>query len=130
MKFWLMLLILGWRLRWLAWRNKEFQQAIVAKDMVMQWRTHAGHPSRWYHFNNGQMRVHGGIHGDPTVTLNFENAKYAADTLMEAGKNQMVFMQGMQEGKIKIEGNAGELMWFMSLMKYIVPKKKNKPQQP
>ena len=47
MKFWLMLLILGWRLRWLAWRDKDFQQAIADKEMVMQWRTQAGNPSRW-----------------------------------------------------------------------------------
>ena len=72
------------------------------------------------------MRVHGGIHGDTTVTPNFDNAAYAADTLMQAGQKSKVFMQGMQEGKIKIEGNAGELMWFMSLMKFIMPKKKKK----
>lgn len=126
MKFWLMLLVLGWRLRWLAWRNADFRQAIAGKDMVMQWRTQAGHPSRWFQFSNERVVARGGLHPKADVALNFQDAAYAAATLIEAGKNQMVFMQGMQEGKIKIEGNAGELMWFMTLMKYIMPKKKKK----
>ena len=126
MKFWFMLLILGWRLRWLAWRNADFRQAIAGKEMVMQWRTQAGHPSRWFRFSDQRVTAVGGIHDAADVTLNFQDAKYAAATLVESGKNQMVFMQGMQEGKIRIEGNAGELMWFMTLMKYIMPKKKKK----
>ena len=124
MKFWLILLVLGWRLRWLAWRNAEFRAKLAGKDMVMQWRTNAGAPARWFHFRPDRIVARPGLHPSPTVTLGFEDAQYAVDTLMEAGKNQMVFMMGMQQGKIKISGDATQLMWFMTLMKYISPKKK------
>lgn len=126
MKFWLILLVLGWRLRFLAWRNEDFRKAIEGKELVMQWRTQAGNPSRWYRFSAGSVNVSGGLHAEPGVSLSFADASYAAETIMQAGKNQMIFMQGMQEGKITIEGNPGELMWFMGLMKYIMPKKKKK----
>ncbi|MCC1496067.1 hypothetical protein [Alcanivorax sp. 1008] len=124
MKFWLILLILGWRMRWLAWRNEEFRSKLAGKDMVMQWRTRVGPPARSFHFLPDRIIPRHGLHPTPTVTLSFEDASYAVDTLMQAGKNQMVFMQGMQEGKIKIEGDASQLMWFMTLMKYLAPKKK------
>lgn len=124
MKFWLMMLVLGWRLRWLAWRNPDFRKQLEKRDIVMQWRTEAGSPSRWFHFIPGRVIVSSGLHAKPSVTLNFESADYAANTLIESAKNQMAFMTGMQQGKIKINGDPGHLMWFMTLMKYIAPKKK------
>lgn len=124
MKFWLILLILGWRMRWLAWHNEEFRSKLAGKDMVMQWRTKVGPPARSFHFLPNRIIPRAGLHPKPTVTLSFEDATYAVNTLMQASKNQMVFMQGMQEGKIRIEGDASQLMWFMTLMKYLAPKKK------
>lgn len=124
MKFWLILLVLGWRMRWLAWRSDEFRAKLNGKDMVMQWRTKAGTPARWFHFLPNKVVARSGLHPNASVTLSFDSAAYAVETLMQASKNQMVFMQGMQENKIKIEGDASQLMWFMSLMKYLAPKKK------
>lgn len=123
MRFWLILLLLGWRLRWLAWRNAEFREKLTGKDMVMQWRTKVGTPARSFHFLPNRIIARGGLHSKPTVTLSFDSADYAVATLIEAGKNQMVFMQGMQEGRIRIEGDASQLMWFMTLLKYVMPKK-------
>ncbi len=89
--------------------------------MVMQWRTFAGKPARSFHFTPGKVVSKGGIHSEPTLTLNFKDASYAFATLQQAGKNQMAFMEGMQAGDIKIEGDPGQLMWFMTLMKFIMP---------
>ena len=124
MKFWFMMLILGWRLRWLAWRNADFRKQLEHRDVVMQWRTRSGAPARWFHFKPGRVLARGSLHPQSSVTLDFEDATYAANALIESGKNQMVFMMGMQQGKIKISGDPGHLMWFMTLMKYIMPKKK------
>ena len=126
MKFRLVLLVLGWRLRWLAWRNADFRKQLENRNVLMQWRTKAGAPARWFHFQPGSVRASGGIHPAPTVSLSFEDAAYAFATLQAAGKNQMAFMEGMQQGKIRIEGDPGQLMWFMTLMKFIAPGKKKK----
>ncbi|KGD63752.1 hypothetical protein Y5S_02959 [Alcanivorax nanhaiticus] len=121
MKFALVLLILGWRLRWLAWRNEGFRAQLENRNVVMQWRTFPGKPARWFQFTPGKVVAKGGLHEAPTVTLNFKDGDYAFTTLKKAGKNQMAFMEGMQAGDIKIEGDPGQLMWFMTLMKFIMP---------
>ena len=36
MKFALVLLILGWRLRWLAWRDEGFRKQLENRNVVMQ----------------------------------------------------------------------------------------------
>ena len=53
MKFALVLLILGWRLRWLAWRDAGFRKQLENRDVVMQWRTFNGKPARSFHFTPG-----------------------------------------------------------------------------
>jgi len=119
MKFWLMMLVLGWRLRWLAWRNPDFRKQLENRDIVMQWRTEAGSPSRWFHFVPWRVLVSSGLHAKPSVTLNFESSDYAASPLIESAHNQMAFMPGMQQCKIKISGDPGHLISFLTLMKYI-----------
>lgn len=57
------------------------------------------------------------------MTLNFKDADYAFRTLKGLRRNQMAFMEGMQAGDIKVEGDPGHLMWFMTLMKFILPKR-------
>ena len=124
MGFRLLMLILAWRLRWLGRHDEEFKQKLQKRQVVMQWRTFAGKPARWYHFQGSGVTSASGLHPQTSVALNFRDAAYAFATLKAAGKNQMVFMEGMQKGHIKIEGDAAQLMWFMSLMKHIMPKKR------
>lgn len=126
MKFALVLWILSLRLRWLAKRHSDFQQQLENRNVVMQWRTFTGKPARWFHFSPGSVATRNALHPRATVTLNFKDAAYAFATLKAAGKNQMAFMEGMQAGDIKIEGDPGQLMWFMTLLKYVMPGKKGK----
>lgn len=123
MKFRLLLLLLGWRLAWLAGHRDGFRRQLEHRDVVMQWRTFDGTVARWYHFRPGRVDSHGGLHSSPSVTLNFRDDDYAVRVLRAAGRNQMAFMEGMQTGDIKIEGDPGHLMWFMTLMKFITPGK-------
>src|SRR5690606_30210275 len=96
------------------------------REDVMQWRTRSGAPARGFHVKPGRDIARAGLHPHPSVTLDFEDATHAADALIESGKNEMEGMVGMQQGKIKSSGDPGHLMWFMTLMKYIMPKKKKK----
>lgn len=134
MKFRFLLLILGWRMGWLARRREGFRAQLEQRDIVMQWRTFDGAVARWYHFQPGRVSSHAGLYPlqqssprpQPSLTLNFRDANYAVRTLQAAGNSQMAFMEGVQAGDIKIEGDASHLMWFMTLMKYITPAKKEK----
>lgn len=126
MKFRLILLLLALRLRWLGKRDAAFRDKIAKRQVVMQWRTFDGTPSRWFHLQTSGVTSGVGLHGEPSVTLNFKDAAYAFATLKASASDQMVFMQGMQQGDVRIEGDAAQLMWFMSLMKHIMPGGKKK----
>lgn len=126
MGFRFVLFVLALRLRWLAWRDEAFRQKLDKRNVLMQWRTFGGGPARWFSLTSTGVKSASGLHPSPTVTISFRDAAYAFATLKAAGKNQIVFMEGMQKGDVRIEGDAAQLMWFMTLMKYIMPGKKAK----
>ena len=124
MRFWILLLILGWRMRWLARHNEKFREKLANKDIILQLRTASGKVARYYVVRNDTVSPHGGLHSQPTIALTFRDARYAYDTIMKAGKDQMVFMKGMGSKDIVVNGDPAEMIWFMSLMKFLPPKKK------
>ena len=126
MRFWILLLILGWRMRWLANNSEGFRDKLGNKDIVLQLRTASGNVARHYIIRNQKVAPHGGVHAKPGISLTFRDAKYAYETIMKAGKDQMVFMKGMGSRDIVVNGDPAEMMWFMSLMKFLPPKKKKK----
>lgn len=126
MRFWILLLILGWRMRWLAKNNDAFKEKLENKDTVLQLRTASGKVARYYVIKDLTVSPHGGVHPKSSICLSFRDAKYAYETIMKAGKDQMVFMKGMGSKDIVVTGDPAEMMWFMSLMKYLPPKKKKK----
>lgn len=124
MKFWILLLILGWRMRWLAKHNDAFREKLAGKDIVLQLRTASGKVARHYVIRNETVTPHGGVHPKADIALTFRDAAYAYDTILKAGKDKMVFMKGMGSRDIVVNGDPAEMMWFMSLMKFLPPKKK------
>lgn len=123
MRFWLVLWILGLRLRWLVWRNPAFRERLKDRDIVMQWRTAQGRPARWFHFQQNRVIVRSGLCQSPTISLCFESAGYAFETLKRAGKNQVVILEGMSDGRIRIEGDAKALIWFLTVMRFVAPRR-------
>ena len=126
MKFWFLLLVLGWRMRWLAKNNSAFQEKLENKDIVLQFRTESGKVSRYYIIRDVSVRPCGGMHPKPDMCLSFKTASYAFDTIMNDSKDKMAFMKGMGIKDIVVTGDPQEMMWFMSLMKFLPPKKKKK----
>lgn len=126
MRFWILLLILGWRMRWLARNNEKFREKLDNKDIVLQLRTASGNVARHYVVKDHSVTPHGGVHAKPTIALTFRDAQYAFETIMKAGEDQMVFMKGMGSKDIVVNGDPAEMMWFMGLMKFLPPKKKKK----
>lgn len=126
MKFWIILVVLGWRLRWLAWRSQAFRKQLATRDIVMLWSVKSGQPACWYHFMPSKVVTGRGVHASPTFSVTFEDADYAFETIKAASTNQSAFVAGLNAGKIKVGGrDPGQLMWFFTLMKYIVPPKKS-----
>jgi hypothetical protein len=89
-------------------------------------RTENGRVARYYLVRDNSVIAFGGIHPKPDMSMAFKSAGYAYQTIMNAGKDKMVFMKGMGSKDIIVTGDAQEMMWFMSLIKFIAPKKKKK----
>ena len=126
MKFWIMLLILGWRMSWLSRNNQGFQKHLKDKNFVLQFRTTGGEVARYFHVVDGGIKAYPGLHQQPSMTLAFRNAKYAFDAILAAGKDPAIFMKGIQAKDIKTAGDASLMMWFMGIGKYLVPKKQKR----
>ncbi|RLP52630.1 MAG: hypothetical protein D6160_19865 [Ketobacter sp.] len=126
MKFWFLLLVLGWRMRWLAKNNDAFKEKLDNKDIVLQFRTENGRVARYYQVRNNSVIPFGDLHPKPDMSMAFKDAGYAYKTIMNASKDKMVFMKGMGSKDIIVTGDAQEMMWFMSLIKFFPPKKKKK----
>lgn len=126
MKFWFLLLVLGWRMRWLANNNDAFKEKLEEKDIILQFRTESGKVARYFKIKDLKVKPCGGIHPKPSMCMAFKDAKYAYNTIMNASKDKMVFMKGMGSKEIVVTGEAQEMMWFMSLIKFFPPKKKKK----
>lgn len=124
--FRLVLWLLGLRLRWLGNNHEKFREKLKAQEFTMQFRTFDGKAARAYRFNDGHVEPLPGLIEKPSVTLSFLDGHYALNTLMAAGKDQAVMMKGMQEQKVKIEGDFSKLMLFMQVAKYLGPQKKKK----
>ena len=124
--FRIVLWLLGLRLHWLGAHNERFREKLKGQDFVMQFRTFDGKAARAFHFADGAVTPLPGLVEKPTVTLSFLDGKYAINTLAAAGKDQTVMMKGMQEQKVKIEGDYARLMVFMQVAKYLPPQKKKK----
>lgn len=126
MLFRLVLWLLALRLRWLGKRNAEVKKRLQQQDFVMQWRTVAGHPARWYNFTPHGITSRKGLHPNAQTSIHFKDASTAMSVLKRSAKNQMVFMEAMQSGDVKVDGDASKLMWFMSIMPFIGPQRQRK----
>lgn len=122
--FSIVLWILGLRLRWLGNHNERFVEKLKGQNFTMQFRTFDGKAARAFRFADGKVEPLSGVIDNPSITLSFLDGHYALNTLMAAGKDQSVMMKGMQEQKVKIEGDYGKLMLFMQIAKYLGPQKK------
>lgn len=117
---------LGLRLRWLGNNNEKFREKLKGQEFSMQFRTFDNAAARAFRFNDGHIEPVPGVIEKPSITLSFLDSHYAINTLMAAGKDQTAMMKGMQEQKVKIEGDYGKLMLFMQVAKYLPPQKKKK----
>lgn len=117
---------LGLRLRWLGNNNERFVEKLKGQNFTMQFRTFDNGAARAFRFADGKVEPLPGIIEKPSITLSFLDSHYALNTLMASGKDQSIMMKGMQEQKVKIEGDYAKLMLFMQVAKYLPPQKKKK----
>lgn len=113
--FRLMLAIIGWRIAKRAPHNEKLQALLEREGGVIQFQTADYKAVRHFDFGQKKVKVKGGRHSSPSLTVGFVSAKSAVQTLMKGDMN--TFLAAIQNKSIKVSGEYGLLMWFMSLVK-------------
>lgn len=124
MKFRLLLWALGFLMTCASRINPNFRKRLKNKDLVFQLTSDDG-AARHYIVRNERVKARSGAIESPAFGINFSSAKKGVEALT-AKHAQAVFMQGIQNKDIIIQGDPALVMWFQSLTKVLIPKKKNK----
>jgi len=117
--------MLKWLMKWFNWRNERFKKHAASKNVVFQMKTFNDSIVRHYIIEEGRIRSKGKPHPEPGFTVKFENPDYGYTTLTSK-RQDLAFMQGIQDKKIMVEGDLKLFMWFQQLM--MSPFKKDKPK--
>lgn len=110
---------LALRMKQLARTNPKFIELIHERQFRIQIGTDLG-VARQIIINHGQVDTVAGNAEAADFTLQFADSEQGVKTLMKG--DPTVFMTGMQNGTIKMEGDFSLLVWFNKVAKLIPPK--------
>lgn len=120
MKLKMLLWFLARRMELLTRTHPEFIAHLHGREFVIQIQTTDAETVRYYQVRHNRVTSHPAAHEKPDLCMAFANDEYGFKVLTSPDKSQ--FMVGMQEQKIKIDGDFNLLMWFMGISKYLKPR--------
>lgn len=100
--------------------NPEFIAKLHGQRFVIQFATENHRTTRFIEVRNNTIHSRMGSHRHADLTMTFANDDVGFRALT-AG-NQLVFMKGVQEQKIRVEGDMMLMMWFVSISKFLRPR--------
>ncbi|MBN1533372.1 MAG: SCP2 sterol-binding domain-containing protein [Spirochaetes bacterium] len=118
MKFSLLLLIISRKLKKASRNNMKFNEYIKDKKTTVLIKTEDGKKARSFIFNNGRVTSSRGCQLKADVSLTWQDAA-TGFSVMSSGKEAST-MEAIQEGKLKIEGDANQALWFSGAIKAAV----------
>lgn len=107
------------RMKQLARTSPKFIELIHDRQFRIQIGTDLG-VARQIIVNNGQIDTVSGSAEPADFTLQFADSEQGVKTLVKGDPS--VFMTGMQNGTIKMDGDFSLLVWFNRVAKLIPPK--------
>ena len=110
---------LALRMKQLARTSPKFIELVHERQFRIQIGTDLG-MARQIIVNNGHIDTVAGDAEKADFILQFADSEQGVKTLMKG--DPTAFMTGMQNGRIKMEGDFGLLVWFNQAAKLIPPK--------
>lgn len=124
MFFRLMLILLAKRIDYLSSNNTEFRKTISTRRCVIQFKTHDGNIARYFVFAATNTSSSPGLHEKPSITFSFRSAKVARNLILSMAKDpgdKSAFLQAINQGKLKLQGDISLMMWFMVIADFFPP---------
>lgn len=119
MKFKMLLWYMARRMEILARTHPEFIAKLHGRDFVLQLQTEGSSTVRYFQVQHNRVHSRAEAHPKPDLAITFKYGDYGFKVLTASDKN--LFMHGVQEQKIKVDGDFTLLMWFMGISKYLRP---------
>lgn len=117
MKLEILLWFMAHRMASLAKSNFEFASRLKDRDCVLQIQTIDGAIVRHFHFTAGRVLSQAEAHDRPDLCIRFLSVESACHVLTCADKQ--IFVQGIQDKAIRVEGQYILLMWFAGLARFM-----------
>ena len=114
MRLRVILLLLGLKLRWNAWRDASFRRQLRRLDRVVVIRTEDGRHARTYVFQDDTVRDHAGSDAQATAELVWSSASIAVQTMLSS--NPLHSFSAIGRGDLTITGNLQDALWFSDLV--------------
>ena len=107
------LLLLGLKLRWSAWRHSDFRKRLKRVNRVIVIRTEDGRRARSYVFRNDTVRDHGGMDPDATAEMVWSDPDTAVRAMLSS--NPLDLFSAIGRGDMAIQGNLQDALWFSEI---------------
>ena len=128
MKLTLLLYVLMKKLKGTSRKYPEFKKKLMEKNYSLVIKTEDGRRGRYFKFNDGEIDSRGGDHPGADVLLIWKDAATGFKVML-SGRTK-VFMAALQDGTLKIQGDANLALFFtgvaQEMMKLTFKKMKRK----
>lgn len=114
MRFSLLLFILKVKLKRAAKKYPDFKKKLAEKNYTMVIKTEDGKRGRFFTFNNGEIVSRRGDFAGAEIFLIWKDAA-SAFKVMASGSNK-AFMGALQNGTLKIQGDANLALVFTGVV--------------
>ncbi len=119
-KFKLLLLALGVMMKRASRNKPEFKKTLEGKDMTFEISSEEG-VCRSYTVKDERVTSSAGkVVETPEFAIRFDNSALGWSALTHP-KGQAIFMKGIQDKTIRVEGNPMQVMWFQKAVKKSLP---------
>jgi len=114
MRFSLLLFVLKVKLKRAAKKYPEFKKKLMEKNYTMVIKTEDGARGRFFTFNNGGIESRRGDFPKAEISLVWKDAA-TAFRVMASGNNK-AFMGALQDGSLKLQGDANLALAFTGVV--------------
>lgn len=126
MKFKMAVWILGFMLERASKNNPRVQEKLKDQDLILEIGCENGYARHFIIRNQSLLSYPGRASApvflapklEPSLAITFEDAKTGFEALTAKDK-QLAMISGLQDKRIRIEGNPLYLLWFQNLVKLL-----------
>ncbi len=118
MKFSFLLYMLNRKLKGAAKKSAEFRNRLAEKNFTLQIRTEDSKRARFFTFNNGEVESKGSTIDNAQISLIWSDADTGFKTM--TAKDGNASMKALQDGKLKLDGDAQLALWFTETIKQMM----------